>query len=288
VEATEPVVTEEDYAATFKRLAVVPGTCEDLVMLIHRDSDQATGERLFGQVNRLLPLKLACRWLASNAMTEGKWSKYDTFSDRLADDAATIGSLLERWDIEKGRKRDELLSTGLPRKGNSASRDRFLSQFVARVTRGGEIYPGAICQYHLARFRNSTLLLTDRGMAFSALKNPILDEQNAKTACTLAPAESEFLTRQILEWVPAEREDMRVVLQAVLAGKVTPTDLTEAVRSHFPAAWTESVFQTHLSGLIARLGELRLVRRSWQGRNVRYEVGDQQQVESFLAGGVPS
>jgi hypothetical protein len=42
------------------------------------------------------------------------------------------------------------------------------------------------------------------------------------------------------------------------------------------------VFQTHLSGLIARLGEIRLLRRSWQGRNVNYELVDPQQAESFL------
>jgi hypothetical protein len=85
-----------------------------------------------------------------------------------------------------------------------------------------------------------------------------------------------------MEWVPAERDDMRVVLQAILGGKTTPTQLTEAVRPKFPADWSESVFQTHLSGLIARLGEIRLLRRSWQGRNVNYQLVDQTQIESFL------
>lgn len=287
IETEELNIPEEDYTATFKRLGLVKCSLNS-PSLTHPDADHLAGERVFGQVNRLLPLKLACRWLATNAATEGKWSKYDTISDRLADDAATIGSLLERWDNETSRKRDELLATGLPRRGNSASRDRFLSQFLARVTRGGEVYPGAVCQYQLARFEDSAIVLTDRGIGFAGLENPILDKQDSKTPSTLAQAESEFLTCQVLEWVPAEREDMRVVLQAVLTGKATPTDLTKAVRSHFPADWSESVFQTHLSGLIARLGELRLVRRSWQGRNVQYEIGDQQQVESFVAGGVLS
>ena len=78
---------------------------------------------------------------------------------------------------------------------------------------------------------------------------------------------------------------MRVILNAVLAGKKTPSELTEAVRGRFPADWSDSVFQTHTSGLVARLGELRLIKRVWQGRNVNYELGEEHQVETFLRSG---
>ena len=57
-----------------------------------------------------------------------------------------------------------------PGKGNSASRDRFLSQFLARVTRGGEVYPGAVCQYQLARFEDAAIVLTNRGLEFSRIE----------------------------------------------------------------------------------------------------------------------
>jgi hypothetical protein len=111
-------------------------------------------------------LKLACRWLSTAAASEGKWPRYDAISDRLADDAATIGTLLEQVDAEANRKRDDMLATGLPRRGNSASRDRFLSQFLARITRAGDIFPGAIWQYELATFDDSVICLTDRGQKF--------------------------------------------------------------------------------------------------------------------------
>jgi hypothetical protein len=276
----EAAVTEEDYAAAFKRLALA-GVKLDTLMVTHQDAEHVSHERVFGQVNRLLPLKLACRWLAV-AAAEGKWLTYDAISDRLGDDAGTIGSLLEKWDAENRRKRDEQLATGLPRKGNSASRDRFLTQFLGRITRSGEVYPGAVCQYHLARFEDSSVILTEQGLSFSKLESPVLDKRDSKTAATLAPAESEFLARQVIRWVPAEREDMRVVLQAVMAGKVTPADLAAAVRPSFPADWSDSVFSTHLSGLIARLSDLGLMKRVWQGRNVNYVLGNEQQVTSFL------
>jgi hypothetical protein len=152
-----------------------------------------------------LPIKIACRWLARAAATDGKWPPFDAVSERLADDAATVGSLLEIWDAHSERKRDELLATGLPRRGNTASKDRFLSQDIARVTRGGEVYPATICQYQLARFDDAVIALTDQGAAFAEIENPIIDKQDAKSAVTLAPEESDFLARHIVAWVPAER-----------------------------------------------------------------------------------
>ena len=273
-------VTEADYEVAFKRLALVART--DGPTPIAPTADKLSQERLFGQVNRLLPLKLACRWLVNSAVTEGRWPRYEIISDKLADDAGTIGTLLEKWDADNERKRDELLSTGLPRRGNSASRDRFLSQFLARVTRSGVIYPAAICQYQLARFDDSAIALTDRGLAFSYLENPILDKRDTRARATLTPEESAFLSEQILGWVPAERDDMRIILNAVVGGNKTPSELTEAIRGRFPPEWSDSVFQTHTSGLVARLSELRLLKRVWQGRNVNYELGDRNQFETFL------
>lgn len=278
----EPPVREEDYAAAFKRLALVARTAASPPPLPMAPAN-LSAERIFGQVNRYLSIKIACRWLATTAATDGKWPRFDAISERLADDAATVGSLLEQWDSDSERKRDELLATGLPRRGNTASKDRFLSQNIARVTRGGEVYPATICQYHLARFDDAVLALTEQGVAFAQIENPIVDKRDAKTTATLTDQESDFLACHIRAWVPAERDDMRIVLQAVKDGKKTPTDLTTALRARFPADWSDSVFQTHVSGLVARLGELRLMKRVWQGRNVNYELVEQKQVETFLS-----
>jgi hypothetical protein len=283
VPPTERAVSDADLAATFKRLALVART-EKSPRAAEAKLVTLFAERIFGQVNRYLPIKIACRWLHTAATTDGKWPRFDAISERLADDAATVGSLLDQWDAMSERQRDELLATGLPRRGNSASKDRFLSQNVARVTRSAQVYPATICQYQLARFDDALIALTDQGFAFAELENPILDTRDSKTAVTLTPRESDFLARHILAWVPAERDDMRIVLQAVKDGKKTPTELTEALRAKFPRDWSDSMFQTHVSGLVARLGELCLMKRVWQGRNVRYELGNN--VDDFLM--VPS
>lgn len=275
----DTLLPEEIEAAT-KRLALIVasnGRPSPKPVKPHSKSEN----RVWGQVNRLFSLKLACRWLSTAAASEAKWPRYAAISDRLADDAATIGTILEQADTEANRKRDDVLATGLPRRGNSASRDRFLSQFLARITRAGDIFPGAIWQYELAVFEDSVICLTDRGQAFADLKNPLLDG-DLKASFALAEEESAFLAEQILKYIAVERDDMRVILNAVAEGKVTPGDLFAAVRDKFPKDWSEVMTRTHVSGLIARLGDLRFMKRKWQGRNVNYELGDRHQVEKFL------
>jgi hypothetical protein len=248
----------------------------------------AGDERVFGQVNRLLPLKLACRWVARWAYSLGdgrattEWPAYSVIIDPLGDHAAKLGSLLSKWDAAADRKRDDQLATGLPRRGNSASRDRFLSQFLARITRAGDVYPGAICQYQLARFEGEQIALTHQGLQFALLKNPILESADASSSVALSMEETDFLVRQILDWAPRERDDMRIVLTAIAEGKVTPGALADAVQAEFSRDWTESMTLTHISGLVARLADLQMLRRRWQGRNVEYELGDRRRVDAFL------
>ncbi len=125
------------------------------------------------------------------------------------------------------------------------------------------------------------ICLTNQGQAFADLHNPLLDGA-LKASTALDPAESDFLAQQIRKYVPVERDDMRLILGAVIEGNVTPADLFATVRDKFPTDWSEVMVHTHVSGLIARLGDLRLLKRLWQGRNVNYELGDQKQVETFL------
>lgn len=235
-----------------------------------------TSERMWGQINRVFPLKFACRWISVGNSSKNKWAKYETMSDRMAEDAATIGSLLEKFDLQAGRIRDDMLSTGLPKRANLPSRDRFLSQFLARTTRASEIYPGAICQYALAIFDGDRLALTDRGIELAHLANPILDSISCASATTtLSAEERSFFIDQIRRYVPGELHDMSAVVAAILDGHTTPHDLFSFVRSSLPSEWTDVMARTHVSGVVARLADLALLRRRWEGRNVTYEP-DQQ------------
>jgi hypothetical protein len=230
-------------------------------------------ERIWGQINRLFPLKLACRWLAVYAASAKEWPRLRTISDMLADDVGAIGTGLELLDTSLGRKRDDRLSTGLPRRGNSASRDRFISQYIARTTRSGEIYAGAICQFGLAAIEFDEIGLTKFGVELARLSNPLLDSVTpTPPTSTISGNERTLFMQLVKSRVPMERADIAMILDAARTGHTTPTELTNAVTGHLPNTWTALAKRTHIAGVLARAADLSLIRRIWEGRTVTYQV----------------
>lgn len=233
------------------------------------------GQRIWGQVNRLLPIKLATRCLLAWTRGKDEWPQLTHVLKPIADIAATLGSHLDDFDTRTERKRDELLATGLPRTGNDASWDRFVTQFVARTTRDGKIYAGAVCQYPLAAIEDGRLALTDLGIEFAEIRNPIID--GGLFDSTLSDEERVFFIGRVVPRVPSELEDFKTTIAAVKAGKASPGELTtalaNAVRSDDSAKnWTEVMMRTHVSGVVSRMVDLGLLRRHWEGRRVSYEV----------------
>ncbi len=274
-------LTKDEIADTWSRLTWVKRT-ELSAEPCKASGTSEPGSHVFGQVNRLFPLKLACRWLAHYSATIDKWPTFDSISGALAEDAGVVGSYLEQLDTSANRKRDEVLSIGLPRRGNTPSKERFLAQFLARVTRAG-LFPTTIAQYQLAKFEDGTIALTEQGLEFASFSNPILDGDNLLTAkATLSKSDSEFLVRLVLNQIPVERDDMQVVLRVLAEGKVTPAALSEGTRQHLATDESDDVFKTQVSGIIARLSDLGLVRRRWEGRFVTYELENKDRVEAFL------
>jgi hypothetical protein len=239
------------------------------------------GERIWAQVNRLLPIKIAVRFIAGANIGRENWLRLSEILQDMVAVAATIGSELERLDETAGRKRDELLSTGLPRRGNTPSCERYLQQFVARVTKSGRAFPGAAYQYQLVGHEpgpaaiftsQDPCLLTEVGSEFARLWNPVLDGNAGEATTTLSDDERRFFVQRVLPLVPSEVQDVLAVLQAVEAGKRTPAELVEALRASFPDQWSDMMVRTQISGIVARMLEMGTLRRKWDGRFVSYEV----------------
>ena len=179
--------------------------------------------------------------------------------------------MLADSDTQAQRVRDGQLATSLPRVGNMASHDRFLSQFVA-PTRSGRLYPGAICHYALASIDDGKLLLTKPGLEFALLANPVLDSPLDQVVCGLSSEKHKFFNGKSYVMCPASTPMQALVAGAILEGHDTPGALAEAVFGHFPADWTTAAKQTHLSGIVARLTEMGVISRTWSGRNVAYGI----------------
>ena len=235
-------------------------------------------ERIWGQVNRLFPLKLACRWIYSRMRESSAWPKLNLVLDQLPRDTAVFGSFVETLDARAGRARESALSAGLPRAGNLASCDRFASQFLARVTRANRVHPGAAFQIGLACLVGDDVQLTSKGCELALLENPLLDSSAGSAEQTLSTDERRLLVDHIMESVPAERGDQLCVLTAIRDGHVTPVGLLSYIHRNFPEDWSDLAFRTHVYGILARLAELGQIQRVWTGRSVNYRLTDSASV----------
>lgn len=233
---------------------------------------QPEEQRIWGQVNRFFPLKLIARYLLKIHEGENEWKEVDRLVVNLNPFVATYGTYLESKDNSIGRVKDATFSAGLSKVGNPSSEDRFQSQYIARITRGGVIYPGAICQYALATFQADRLALTTQGAKFALLNNPLIDGGEQQPA-SLSIDEKQFLIAHVKNYVPAERNDMAKVLTAISEGATSPEKLFEAISKNTPDQWSIQMKKTHVSGLVARLNDLGLIEKQRTGKNVAYRLG---------------
>lgn len=232
-------------------------------------------DHIWGQVNRYLPMKVTARWLAVQAAQEQKWPPFASIFRDLGRDVAHLGSVLETADGEQNRPRDRMLSVGLPKQDNPQSIQRFTSQLIGRLTRSGRFHPAALLDYALGAPVGGVITLSSAGLEFAQLENPIIDKPIQSAEVTLSKQESQFLLKHVVTNVPTESRDFRVVLDAIFSGQDTPGALIKAVRCEMPERWTDLALRTHIFGLLARMTELEVITRVWEGRKVRYLIGNE-------------
>jgi len=234
---------------------------------------QISERAIWGQINRIVPLKLAARRVAVLANGSNTWPTVDSVLRDVGETAALVGSCLHDADVASGRKR-ELLATGVPRVDSPDSKQRFLAQTIARVVRSGTTHPGAIAAYGIATVTNSGVALTSTGIEFAMLESPVLDRDPRTARETLSVEECRFFLRFVVPHVPVELTDLNLVAGTIDKGAMTPEALHSAVAATFHARrWTGTMVRTHLSGLVSRLIELMVVVRTWEGRNASYALG---------------
>lgn len=231
-------------------------------------------ELMYSLVNRLLPLKLAARWLDVRSSEVGHWPEVIDLLSPLGHAVETFGSALSECDRRLNKRRDDQLATSLPRAGKAKSTERFLTQFVVRTTESGEVHDGAIVQFALATIKNGQLVLSREGQRLSRLPNPIIDHPGNHFTESLTEDERSLLRQQIRQYMPAELEYVRALLKTVSAGFCSPAELIKPLRDLFARDSTEAAFRSHLSGVVARAVDLRLLHRDWEGKHVSYSLTD--------------
>lgn len=231
---------------------------------------------LWGQYNRIFPMKLVVRRLAIVLDETGEArAPYEEFREKTATVARAYGFRLQEADEKLGRGRGEKFSAAFPT-GDKVDRslDRFETHFVGQFDQSGNL-TGALpnLQFVDIDVESETFGLTSAGLTFAQIENPLLDE-DIESEMSLSDSERRFYLDHVASEHEAEAEAMEVVAKAIANGIDRPDPLSERV-SEFSDDWSAAQASTVRSGLVGRMHELGLVTRKRVGsRGIGYELTD--------------
>lgn len=237
---------------------------------------------IFGQYNRLLPVKASCRALAHLLDGKPNGASLDETTSRISAEALNLGRFLAHHDKENGTKRDEALSTAFPSPDREIekSRLRYANQFVASISKQGKV-SGLLMDLKLINHigtKNPRLKLTEPGWGFAMLRNPVFDGDTPGTTQKFTAEERSFLLNHISSSVPAEDFAYRTIIEAVDGGAQTPDELDAVLREHVSQdagrSLTKSFLASQRSGAVSRMADLELITRERTGVKVFYVVTD--------------
>ncbi len=280
------VVVARSVPAFFKVSDALPESVVRASMVTDRWSaggDVPMRDWLFGQYNKLLPAKVSCRGLASLLRDDPSGVGLDRARDRVSSEAARLCGYLTWLDQGRGRGRGELLATAFPKEGGEKSIRRYADQFVGSVSKSG-VLSGMLVGLKLVNRVSEGdacfLGLTEAGVQFAALPNPLLDATGADvSAAKFSAEEREFLLGHIRENVVAEWYAYRMVISGVLEGADAPESLGNWLAENVPLGDGRAPSDAHLgsqkAGAVSRMIDLSLLGRSHEGAYVRYYVTDE-------------
>lgn len=229
---------------------------------------------LWGQYNRILPMKVSVRRLAIELdLVTTEEVAYDKFRDETAAVARAYGLQLKEIDEEAGRRRGEKFSAGFPTGHKiESSLNRFKTHFVGQIASTGSL-TGSLPNLQFVNIAPSTqeFGLSNAGLNFARIENPVLDE-DLRSENPLSEPERRFYLDHVDSELHAEYNAMEVVAEAIAEGINRPDPLSERV-AELSEDWSSAQASTIRSGLIGRMNELGLVCRKRVGkRGVGYEL----------------
>lgn len=247
-----------------------------------RGSKVSVDRWFFGQHNKLLPVKASCRALAVLLVERPLGISISDAGPRIAKDAAELGDYLRQLDARSGATREDALATAFPDTGDDSDRSRlrYANQFIANSTSQNQL-SGLLVDLKLInrlRAKEPLLLLTEPGLRFAKLSNPILDEpmnSNGLPRPRFSEDEIGFLLSHIRDQVPVEDFAFRTILSSLKASVNTPEALDDMLGASLPSGKkkvSDAFVTTQRSGVIARMSDLDLILRRRQGIRVKYEA----------------
>lgn len=251
------------------------------------DEDRLPTGPLWGQYNKIFPAKLVVRRLANVVHKQNedgtstpqdgiRWLDLDQFRKETAELVRNYGLQIKEYDEKQSRGRGEKLSAGLPTgEDTEKSVDRYKTHFVGRSKQDGSLAGAApsLLFVDITDEDVSRIGITDAGLAFAELYNPLL-EGGPDADEPLSADELDFYMAHVREELPAEYEAMVTVVNAIVDGSDRPDELTARV-TQLQESWSESKAKTMRSGIVSRMHELGLIERERVGqRGIAYTLTD--------------
>jgi Arc/MetJ-type ribon-helix-helix transcriptional regulator len=269
---------------------------------------KALGEEhawLWGQVNRIFPIKLGLRVLLV-MLGDNETIELETFRNKAGSVALAYGRMIRSKERYDNKLRDEKVSAGLPININDSkfreavivelrkskrledldsylqqeefkSTNRYKAQFLTLVRKDGKL-EGAMSFLRFVNVKQSDgktcIGLTKAGLELAKLKNSIIDEKNFEKS--LSDEERNFYLDHVSKNVKGESGAIRWLLKKIENGAAERDKITQEIKREFNQFWEDSddVINTQRSGLMARMFELGLIEKKKNGVAVAYSISE--------------
>lgn len=236
---------------------------------------------LWGQVNKILPVKIGLRVLYAIIGSQ-QGIDLEKFRNQAADIAAGLGRIIKIDEDKKDIIRDRRISTGLPFNKEFKSILRYKSHFLAYL-RKDKKFEGAMPFLrfaHLSLNEKGKVLvgLTEPGLGFAKLGNPVIDKQDFTKS--LSDEEIDFYLDHITKNVRAESNAMKWLLNSILRGINEREGINTELKKEYNKFWnvSDAVINTQRAGLMSRMYELGLIDKEKKGVAVEYKVSSRGKI----------
>jgi len=231
---------------------------------------------IWGQINRILPIKFAARLLAIESSKTGSFPEKKVFNEAVSKEARKFGLYLKKQDSRLKKARDKNLSAGFPvGEKIESSLSRYWSQFVGYQKKDGAL-TGALFDLALANLFNDDdgtlrIGLNTEGKKFAQLQNPVLDNHNFTHS--LSETEITFYLEHIKANVPGEVSLFSILLGLLNRGVERREEMNKELSKHVKGSgWSDGLISTQRSGAFSRMYELGLLSKDRIGLEVRYHI----------------
>ena len=234
---------------------------------------------LWGQFYKFFPCKLGLRVLLY--LSGQGLPTVEEFRKKTAEIAVKFATYLRETETRFIESAGEKSSTSLPT-NDAQSRKRFMNQFLIYIRPSDNLLDGMLARLNMINVVEEGNLLkvgiTNFGFEFSKLENPLLDDGELTPA--LSKAEIDFLLNHLESNLEEEYKDMIQAMCLIKNGVERRTALNQAMAAYYRKyfgnreKWSEEMINTMRAGIVSRLCELNLVRKTKAGQTVFYKLTD--------------